>query len=83
MRRSGVTVPCPLSLQPRSSTLPRSHAKYKTIHGHRRAWATSDPLGQSQGSGWGPHHNPGPQERDPTSSRADAERLPSIATLLV
>lgn len=78
MRCSGVAVPCPLGLQPRSSTLPRSHAKYKTIHGHRRAWATSDPLGQSQGSGGGPHHSPGPQERGSTSHSDDTRDSPPV-----
>lgn len=76
MRCGGVAVPCPSGLQPRSSTLPRSHAKYKTIHGHRRAWATSDPLGQSQGSGGGPHHSPGPQERGSTSHSDDRDSPP-------
>lgn len=82
MRCSGVAVPCPLGLQPSSSTLPCSHTKYKTIHGHRRAWATSDPLGQSWGSGWGPHHSPGPEERDSTGYSDDTERLAACPTVL-
>ena len=82
MSCGGVAVPCPLGLQPRSSTLPCSHTTYKTIHGHRRAWAASDPLGQSRGSDWGPYYSPRPQERDSAGYSDDTERLATCPTVL-